>query len=769
MRPGFKYQLLSIAICLGLALPLQPLNAQPAQADSTAVRQVAIAAGDLTEALNQFAALFDISLQFNAALTNGLNTEGINGEVGIDQGFAALLAGTGLKATAEGNGVYVIAAAAEEKNAGPVQLSAIIVSGERVERSIAETASSVVVKRGEDIDRRAGIQELDDVLVSVPNVTDIGPGRAPYIRGLATQGPNQGGGAFFSGTTPRAAITVDGRKSNFFESVQGSFSTWDLQSTEVFRGPQTTSQGANSIAGAINLYTADPVFDSETRFQGQVGNFNSRRASAVLNRVLVDDEVAARIAIDHQSRDHYIDYTNPAFTFGNVDPDTRVLNARAKLLFEPQSIPELSVKVTLQHTQFQGIQYLGASEPYDDLESDGTFETSFESDSLGSIVDIEYGLSDSMVLSNQLQYTEIDTERFANGAGDAVIDATDLTNEARINFEQDSGVSGVVGLYVSDVNSDESLEFFGTSSFDDQKTGTGLYGEVTYPLTDRLDLTAGLRYQQDHIRRSGTTALIPGTSLSFNETYSEWLPKLSLGYQATPETRIGILVSRGYNPGGIGLSFIESRYVEYDKETVWNVELFSRSSLLDGRLLLNANLFYSDYKDMQRQLRRQVTPTLTETITLNADDARAYGLEVSSIFLATERLKLTGGLGLLRTKIESFPNSIDPVEGNEFDRAPQVTGNLGAIWQVTPAIELTGSARYVGEYFNDDLNTESIVSGDFWIVDVDASYEVSRDLVVSAYVSNLFDNVEPLERFVGSTDANINAPREYGIRASIRF
>lgn len=42
-------------------------------------------------------------------------------------------------------------------------------------------------------------------------------------------------------------------------------SPWDVEQIEVLRGPQSTTQGRNTMAGAIVVNTKDPTFDWEAR------------------------------------------------------------------------------------------------------------------------------------------------------------------------------------------------------------------------------------------------------------------------------------------------------------------------------------------------------------------------------------------------------------------------------------------------------------------------------------------------------------------------
>ncbi|WP_164106593.1 TonB-dependent receptor plug domain-containing protein, partial [Stenotrophomonas maltophilia] len=117
---------------------------------------------------------------------------------------------------------------------------------------LKDTASSVSLTSARDIDRKqTGNASVAEVINGSPNVVYTDSVGAPIIRGQDTQGPNNGQNVFWGGTVPRATINLDGHYLNYNEMFFGATSVWDVDSIEVFRGPQTTSQGANAIAGAI--------------------------------------------------------------------------------------------------------------------------------------------------------------------------------------------------------------------------------------------------------------------------------------------------------------------------------------------------------------------------------------------------------------------------------------------------------------------------------------------------------------------------------------
>ena len=159
-------------------------------------------------------------------------------------------------------------------------LGTIYVTGEKVVRDITETGSSVDVTTAEQITERSpGKSDVQEMIEGTPNVVYSGSVSAPTIRGVNSEGPHTGANAFFAGTVPRATINVDGHYLNYSEFFYGATSIWDVESIEVFRGPQTTSQGANAIAGAIIVNTKDPTFYREGAYRLEYGNYNQTRAS----------------------------------------------------------------------------------------------------------------------------------------------------------------------------------------------------------------------------------------------------------------------------------------------------------------------------------------------------------------------------------------------------------------------------------------------------------------------------------------------------------
>jgi outer membrane receptor protein involved in Fe transport len=652
---------------------------------------------------------------------------------------------------------------------GATVLEAITVTGEKVSRDIKSTASSVSIKTSREIDReKTGNATVSEVIADVPNVVYSDTVSAPVIRGQDSQGPLTGQGSFWGGTVPRATINLDGHYLNYNEFYFGATSVWDLDSIEVFRGPQTTSQGANAIAGAIIVNTKDPTSTPEAAYQAEIGNYNTKRASIALSGPILEDQLAARLAIDYSGRDTFIDYVNAGFRHEGTDQDFSALNARLKLLWEPTDIPGLTAKLTYSHTSSNRPSQEAASRPFDALEHITNTMPSWEQHTNTGILDIGYDFESGIKLFNQTQYSSSNVQRatgIVNG-GNADIDQANVSNETRVTFgDETDTVSGVAGLYYARTHTDEALYLSGLSSFDDTKRNLGLFGEVSYRFAERWTLTTGVRYQNDRIERVGSSVFAP-SPVDFDTTFSALLPKASLAYAVTDDWTVGGLISRGYNPGGVSLNLNAGRWQPFEEESIWNYELFTRATLLDERLTVNSNLFYMDFKNAQYTIPVVISPGVTQSYTINAEEAHAYGLEIGADYQLLDNLTLKGSAGVLRTKIDRIASNV-AYEGNEFAKSPGYMITLGVSWNVTEKFNLSGQVRHLDGYYSDTANTAAYAIEPYTIADIRASYKLHDNMEAYGYVKNVFDERAPTymqqNRGIGGIEASMTAPRMFGI------
>ncbi|NVL47679.1 TonB-dependent receptor, partial [Pseudomonas syringae pv. actinidiae] len=129
-------------------------------------------------------------------------------------------------------------------------------------------------------------------------------------------------------------------------------------------------------------------------------------------------------------------------------------------------------------------------------------------------------------------------------------------------------------------------------------------------------------------------AFTPGFVYSGNDTFTSTTPKIALGFQATPDTRLYASVSKGYKAGAtIALVRLPRAPWTYSPEKSLNTEIGVKSSLLDQRLWLNAALYRIDIDDVQQFIGAAGTGTQSLS---NIGKARSEGAELSMDWHADE-------------------------------------------------------------------------------------------------------------------------------------
>lgn len=653
----------------------------------------------------------------------------------------------------------------------------IIITGERVPRQLRDTPSSVVVLRDEEIEAQAGADRLEQLLALIPNVEPGGGNDGPTIRGNDTTGVLREIQSFFGGSRPRVTVQVDGRNTGYFESIFGVAPIWDVAQVEVFRSPQTTTQGRNSIGGAIFVRTADPTYDWEARARGIVGNYDTLQASMLASGPIVADQLAFRAAVDFR-RDR------PPSQIADLIPDADLNRdeyglIRLKLLAEPSALPNARLVATYTHQESRAPQIVGVKQPFQQRQADalqfyGVFDNNVET--LSGILD--YELSSGLTSSTAVSWGDSSVRRRARvGLGQARIEVRDFSIEPILRWNGGGSLSGVGGLHYSRSRLDQFLDItnffpiFGTASFVDRQSSLGLFGETSLR-RGPWRFTGGLRYQQDSQDRIGSVSTArPGYSLDFDETFRAWLPKASVAYQFNDQFNAGLLVQRAYNPGGVTLTIDRGTVDSFDAETLWNYELFVRGSSAGGQINFSANLFYNDITNAQRpQLVSILQPNGVELLFTEIDNAPAaesYGLEVDLRWQVDRSLTLRGGLGLLRTRIIEAQRPGDPLVGNRFQRSPNFSLAAAVDWRPISNARLSAQLRSRGGYFSNDANTVTLRIPGATVLDVRAAYELGP-VTLSAYLRNAFNNFY-MTLLTSPSLGRAGDPREFGIGIEAGF
>ena len=434
----------------------------------------------------------------------------------------------------------------------------IVVTADRREQKLQDYAGTAAAFTGEDLKKR-GVQDLTDLNDVLPglSIANNGNNIEVYIRGVGSSNNTELG-------DPAAATHFDGVYIPRPAGIGSAF--FDIQRVEVNVGPQGTLRGRNATAGSINAISWKPglgVWDSV--LEAEYGNYNQVVVNGMIN-VPLGDKAAFRLSGMALRHDSYYNNVGPIREIDVAEKEDNKA-VRAQLLFEPTDRLRFLVAGDYMHetgTGYTGTNYanpLGNGIDPDDIKNPRNviargftpdldikhwglrFEASYEADAFK----IDYIGSYRDVVSNYVAATPISpfypgvldrlSERdniFTPAAGDVIRDPVILQenldnfsrfqsitdsrshyHELRIHNDKGPFIWSLGGLYFREdqyaflgSTGDRGL-FFQGIEFNipnvDAESYAG-FGDATYEVTNRLRLTAGIRYTDDRKSREGVAA-----------------------------------------------------------------------------------------------------------------------------------------------------------------------------------------------------------------------------------------------------------------------
>jgi len=209
----------------------------------------------------------------------------------------------------------------------------IVVTGLKFDRTLQDTPTSVKVFTAEEIDRQ-NLVSVYDLIDRTANLSSTFAESGFNIRGISST--NVSG----TGLGDLATVYLDGSPLPREASGGGPLDLWDLEQVEILRGPQSTLQGRNALAGAIILRTADPSFDWKGKARAMITDADGEyRVAAAVGGPIVPDVLAFRVAGEIARGDGLIENS---FAGGDyAKSHSEVL--RGKLLFTPWGADGLKV------------------------------------------------------------------------------------------------------------------------------------------------------------------------------------------------------------------------------------------------------------------------------------------------------------------------------------------------------------------------------------------------------------------------------------------
>jgi outer membrane receptor protein involved in Fe transport len=656
---------------------------------------------------------------------------------------------------------------AAEPAEAPASLEPVIVKGEKLERTLSETQSSVSVNTEADLRQHAD-RTMMDVLVRTPGVYTTAGNENWGIRGIPVSGFDDQGPAALNGAV---SVYVDGALQPNRALTLSPLLLWDVEQIEIFRGAQSTVQGRNALAGAVVVQTRNPTYEPSLAAQINAGNYGERGAAAAVGGAIVDGTVAGRLSFDFQESDGYI--RNEAL---DEDADRRrSTNVRGKLLVQPAD--QLDALVTLAHSRNRqgnnSVAQIDDEPRYFDV-----FLNTEEFDRIEqntASLKLDYYLNDAWTLTS--------TTATTRSTYDALLDfdenPTDRMevvreHEARLTSEElrlayrSPGLRGHVGAYYgrSTNRFDDQLNVedapFGAVLGRTKIVNRALFGELDWHFAPRLVLTAGLRHDRERNDTDVTQDDFSSPAAS-SRNFKATLPKLGLNYTVAPGQQVGLTAQRGYRSGGVNVRAGAS-HAPYQPEYTTTVELAYRGVFLDQRLRTSANVYRTNWKDQQVSLLDS-SGNFFEV--QNAARSRIRGLETQADYDldAAWRFSIAFAYNDARYRRFTLADGGD-LGGQAFLFAPRSMWTMGTRYRSGPLIlnaDFVWRRGSPSEYlFGDDGDVEGVRRGDDEeLLNLAAEYRVGKGVTVTAYVRNLLDERYVINNRSGSA-VDVGAPRRFG-------
>jgi iron complex outermembrane receptor protein len=246
----------------------------------------------------------------------------------------------------------------------------------------------------------------------------------------------------------------------------------------------------------------------------------------------------------------------------------------------------------------------------------------------------------------------------------------------------------------------------------------GLYAQTTYDFggiyssLDGLKLTTGYRYTWDNysygiasfspsegnacLTSSGT---YPESNCAFSSSGqsggSSWT--LGLDYQL-PVALVYIRSGRGYVPGGFNPSFgftpggVDTPQFRFAPESVIDVELGIKSQfdIAGAPAQVTADIFHSDYTNIQRYVSEVLPGGIASNFTANASEAEIEGFEFQGSIAPAPGLTFTATYSYNHGKYTKIdPAAAPSLVGVPFAYLPENKASLGATYKL-PLAETAG-------------------------------------------------------------------------------
>ena len=692
----------------------------------------------------------------------------------------------------------------------------VIVTAQKRQERLIDVPQSVTVVLPDELAKTGAVQ-FRDVAASVPGMTFTTQGAGETqisLRGVTT-GTDVG---------PTVGIYVDevpyGSSTVFGQGVRATLDlgVFDLERVEVLRGPQGTLYGASTMGGLIKYVTKRPNaddfgFDVQTGGSSTADGGSSYQGSVAMNAPLVDEKAALRVSGYYSHDGGFIDAKRRGVEDVN---ESDVYGGRVDLLVTPNEAFSARITGLAQNVTRDGegtADYTFAGQPQvGELANNRLLREPFDQQFRLASATLTYDFG-SVELTSASGYQTIDRVRvrddgtpqlgtctFAGlvcGAAGAKSDlSTDkFTQEIRLAADSMGAFDWRLGAFYTEEDSVHGQELV-TVDLAGQPFQSNLlllsipsryeeyagFSDVTWKLTEKFDVTGGVRFAHNRQRfQQFGSGRFGRSSLTVNHSEDDVTTYLANArYHFTERATAYLRYATGYRPGGPNVIIIDpvtgqptTTRNSFDPDRLNSYEVGFKGETAERRLGMELTGFYIDWNDIQ------VTSVSRGGFgfIINAPGgASVRGAELTLTARATDDLMLSGAVTYQDAQLDAADPNLRGRDGEALPNVPQLTAALSLDYAL-PVTSLQPSVGFTVRYVDDrEASFDASTTFPQYQLPEYTSFDLRVALVLGRietqlYARNLFDERGQMSAltFQGSPRPAILQPRTIGISFTTHF
>ena len=687
------------------------------------------------------------------------------------------------------------------------QVQEVIVTAQKRAQSLQKVPVAVAVVTAQKLatENSNNLQDLTETLSDVHVLATGGPVASINIRGI---GSGVGNPAFDQSVPIFEDDIFHGRSHMIAQSFL------DLDRIEVLKGPQSTFFGNNAIGGALNIVTKKPDDHYSGWVRALYGSYGAYALEGAAGGP-INDKVAIRIAGTYNGDTGWIRNV----VDGSMGPADKNIDGRITAVLKPSANFDATIKVEGGENDIRNAtsdspwQWTNCPPPAGYLTK--TINKNCPVALANPTVPLGLYNNQDAVLPGQyadlstnedvvtmnyhhdgLTFTSVtgfSTYRFTThrdnanvglpeaAANDSPENYSQLSQEFRVASPVGQTIEYMFGVYYQFDTTRENIESSLNSNnatvtskfpalipyeplafelgYTQREQIESAFGSLSWNISDKLKLNAGLRLTSDEKNFLGTVGYGTGTQVYGGyvplptalisvaapllagsvgapgaypnaRTDRAAMPSVGLQYQVTPVAMAYATASHGFKAGGynaVDVASVNGASPAYGPEQVNAYEVGLKSKWFDNSLLINVDAFREDYTGLQVN---SLSPTGSLLVPFqievrNAAASISQGVELDTQWVATENFRVSANITYLDSHYTSFPNASpttlqvqnkitsQSLSGSPLDFASKWSGSLSADYMVN----LPGDFRLTAEvtpifespYFNSNGSDDPVM------------------------------------------------------------